>query len=76
MSSGDLSGLSTILDVLERVYYTAFGAIKDIGHLINVQDVEEWEEDEDEYVRKNLPSELVGFLVIPIIGTYVFIGCV
>lgn len=53
------------------------GAIKDMRHLINVQDVLEWEEDEDEYVRKNLPSELVGFLgTTIIIRTYVVIWCV
>ena len=41
-----------------------------MGHLVDLQDVVEWEEDEDEYVRKNLPSELVGFRVVTI-QTYV-----
>jgi hypothetical protein len=53
--------LCNTLDVIEKGCYTVIGAIEDIGHLIDVQDVVEWEEDEDEYVRKNLPSELVGF---------------
>lgn len=54
---------------LREVCYSGLGAVIEMRHLINVQDVEEWEEDEDEYMRKNLPSELVRLFVTTISKT-------
>ncbi|GJU53765.1 hypothetical protein Tco_1227479 [Tanacetum coccineum] len=45
-------------NLAKRIVYLAFHVIPRLLETSSVRDITEWEEDADEYIRKNLPSEL------------------